>query len=49
MKKSLPSRAVNEPSSGEPRLSKLAYLKISRARARAELLPSSKFKLGSTH
>jgi hypothetical protein len=31
------SRAVNEPSLGEPGLSKLAYLKILRARARAEL------------
>ena len=34
--------AVNELSLGEPRLSKLAYLKISRAQARAELMPSSK-------
>jgi hypothetical protein len=36
------SRAVNEPSLGEPGLSKLAYLKISRARARAELFAELK-------
>jgi hypothetical protein len=35
-------RAINELSLDEPRLSKLAYLKISRARARAELFAELK-------
>jgi hypothetical protein len=36
------NRAVNELSLGEPGLSKLAYLKILRARARAELFAELK-------